>query len=72
MGKTITVRFTERLPAWLKEAAARIGLSQGQTIRQYLDRACRGDRASKKFMRLAGTIKNGPSDLSTRKGISKR
>ncbi|MBA3650472.1 MAG: hypothetical protein H0W66_03055 [Chthoniobacterales bacterium] len=72
MSETITVRIPERLAAWLKETGARIGLSQGQIIRQHLDRARRGDRASKKFMRLAGTIKNGPSDLSTRKGFAKR
>ena len=72
MSETITVRIPERLAAWLRETAARIGLSQGQLIRQHLDRARRGDRAAKKFMRLAGTINNGSSNLSTRKGFSKR
>lgn len=72
MSETITVRIPKRLAAWLKETAARIGLSQGQLIRQHLDRARRGDHASKKFMRLAGTIKNVPADLSTRKGFAKQ
>lgn len=32
----------------------------------------RANRGTKNFMRLAGIIKNGPRDVSTRKGFAKR
>ena len=40
--------------------------------RQQLERAQSQDTGSKKFMRLAGRIRSGPRDLSTRKGFSKK
>lgn len=70
MSQTITIRVPEELAAWIEESSARAGLSQGQIVRQHLERARSDDHASKKFMRLAGAI-DGPRDLSTRKGFSK-
>lgn len=72
MGQTITIRVPKELAAWLEDTSARAGLSQGQIVRQHLERARSGDHASKKFMRLAGTVGGGPPNLSTRKGFSKR
>jgi hypothetical protein len=71
MGQTITFRPTKKLAAWIEETAARMGVSQGQLIREHLERARAGDRISRKFMRLAGIIRGGPRDLSTRKGFSR-
>jgi len=71
MGQTITFRPTKKLAAWIEETAARIGVSQGHLIREHLERARAGDRTAKKFMRLAGIIRSGPRDLSTKKGFTK-
>jgi len=49
-----------------------MGVSQGQFIRSHLEQARECDRTSKKFVRFAGVIRNGPRDLSTRKGFSKK
>jgi len=72
MGNTITIRVPKPLSDWLQEKSARTGMSQGQIVREQLERLRRGDKKTKNFMRLAGVIKNGPRDLSTRKGFSKR
>ncbi len=71
MGQTITFRPTKKLAAWIEETANRIGVSQGQLIREHLERARTADRSSKKFMRLAGIIRHGPRDLSTKKGFTR-
>jgi len=69
MSHTITVRLTKELAEWLESTAKKTGMPQGKIIRDQLERA----RASedKPYMRLAGAIE-GPRDLSTRKGFSKR
>jgi hypothetical protein len=69
MGHTITVRLPKDLAAWLEQAAAGSGRSQGEIIRDQLERA-RADHADRPFMRLAGSV-SGPKDLSTRKGFSR-
>jgi hypothetical protein len=72
MGQTITFRPTKKLADWIEQAAAQMGVSQGQFIRSHLEQARGGDRTFKKFLRFAGVIRNGPRDLSTRKGFSKK
>ena len=49
-----------------------MGVSQGQFIRSHLEQARAGDRTSEKFIRFAGLIRDGPRDLSARKGFSKK
>ena len=71
MRNTITIRVPKSLSAWLQEKSARTGMSQGQIVREQLERGRRGDKNAKKFMRFAGVIKDGPRDLSTRKGYSR-
>jgi hypothetical protein len=46
------------------------GRVQGQFIRSHLEQARAGDRKSRKFMRLAGSVRGGPRDLSQRNGFS--
>jgi len=70
MGQTITFRPTKELAAWIEGVSRRTGLSQGQIIREHLEQARSGD--ARKFMRLAGVIREGPRDLSTRKGFVKK
>jgi predicted transcriptional regulator len=69
MGHTITVRLSKELAAWLEQVAARTGVSQGQIVRDHLERA-RAGNAGQVFMRLAGTVR-GARDLSSRRGFSK-
>jgi predicted DNA-binding protein (UPF0251 family) len=71
MGQTITFRPTKKLAGWIEQAAEQMGVSQGQFIRSHLEHARAGDRTAKKFMRLAGIVRSGPRDVSTRKGFSK-
>jgi hypothetical protein len=70
MGHTLTIRLSGELAQWLEETARRTGVSQGEIVRTQLERA-RGDKKARPFMQLAGCI-DGPSDLSSRKGFSKR
>jgi hypothetical protein len=69
MGHTITVRLGEELAAWLAEAAAQSGVSQGKLIRDQLEKA-RASGEARGFLRLAGAV-SGAKNLSRRKGFSR-
>jgi Ribbon-helix-helix protein, copG family len=69
MSHTFTVRLTKELADWLEETAATSGVSQGQLVREQLEKA-RASGAEQSFMRLAGIV-HGSRDLSRRKGFSK-
>jgi hypothetical protein len=68
MGHTITIRLKEDLAKWLEETSARTGISQGQLIREQIEKA-KAAGVNRAFMRLAGAVR-GPKDLSRRKGFS--
>lgn len=70
MSHTLTIRVRDDLAHWLEEAARGMGVSQGQIVRQELERARHEDRRNQQFMRLAGSVRLA-QDLSTRKGFSK-
>jgi hypothetical protein len=69
MSHTITIRLSEDLLHWLDDAAKRAGVSQGQIVREQLEKAKAGG-GNRPFMRLAGSVR-GPKDLSKRKGFSR-
>lgn len=69
MGNTLTVRLPEDLARWLDETARKTGMSRGRVIRNELERARSSSKRS--FLRLAGAFE-GPPDLSTRKGFSRK
>jgi len=69
MGNTLTVRLPEDIAEWLDEVAQRSGVSRGRIIRMELERARKSSK--KAFLRLAGAVE-GPADLSTRKGFSRK
>lgn len=71
MGNTITIRVPKNLADWLQQKSRRTGISQGQIVREQLERVRRGDKDTKKFMRLAGSIRGGARDLSTKKGFAR-
>jgi predicted DNA-binding protein len=70
MSETITIRLNEELASWLEETASRTGLSQGQIVRAQLEKA-KSANANHSFMRLAGSLRGLPRDLSKRKGFSR-
>ena len=49
-----------------------LGISQGQFIRSHLELARASDGSAKKFMRLAGIVRGGARDVSTRKGFARK
>ena len=69
MGQTLTVRLPKELAEWLERTAAGTGRSQGEIVREQLERA-RSAARGQAFLRLAGTVR-GPRDLSSRKGFSR-
>jgi predicted DNA-binding protein len=71
MSNTITIRVAKPLSTWLQKKAERTGMSQGQIVREQLEQLRRGDKQGRNFMRLAGSVKRGPRDLSSRKGFAK-
>jgi hypothetical protein len=70
MSNTLTIRLTEEILAWLKDTARRTGVPVGRIIRQHLEHAKTGGK--QRFLRHAGAIRGGPSDVSSRKGFSSK
>jgi hypothetical protein len=58
--------FTPELAKWLDDRAYKTGLPKGRIVRDELEKA-RASNNERPFMRLAGSITDGPPDLSTRK-----
>jgi len=69
MSNTLTVRLSQDLAEWLDQAARTSGLSRGGIVRMELERARKSPK--RPFLRLAGAVE-GPADLSTRKGFSRK
>ena len=70
MGNTITIRLPEELAEWLRSTARKTGLPVGRLVREELERAKR-ENGTKSYMRFSGSI-DGPPDLSSRKGFSRK
>ena len=70
MSNTITVRLDKDLAIWLSETAQRTGRSQGQIVREQLQKA-KSATPNRAFMRWAGSVRGLPPDLSKRKGFSR-
>ncbi len=69
MSLTFTLRLTKDLSEWLEDTAKRTGVSQGQIIREQLEKA-KANRPRPPFMRLAGRVR-GARNLSQRKGFTR-
>lgn len=69
MSHTLTIRLQDDLAEWVETTAKAMGVSQGRLIREQLDKARREDLQSRRYMRLAGSVRLA-RDLSTRKGFS--
>jgi predicted transcriptional regulator len=70
MSHTLTIRIQDELARWLEESARGMGISQGQLVRQELERARQSDAKGQRFMRLAGSVRLA-RNLSTREGFAK-
>jgi len=70
MSNTLTVRLPEELLARLREKSRRTGLPMGKVVRQSQEAALRPD-ANQAWRKFAGVIKDGPPDVSSRKGFSR-
>jgi predicted transcriptional regulator len=70
MSNTLSIRLPKELAAWLKTTARSSGQTQGELVRQQLEKA-RSTSGKKPWMALAGTVR-GPRDLSTREGFGPR
>ena len=72
VSHTLTIRITDDLARWLKETSRRTGIPAGRIVREQLERVkSESGGKDKAFMRLAGVME-GPSDLSRRKGFSRK
>lgn len=71
MGNTLTIRLPKDLLEKLRQAARRTGLPVGRVIRESLETSLSAKMEEKPWMKYAGTIKDGPPDLSMRKGFSR-
>jgi ribbon-helix-helix protein len=69
MSRTLTIRLTEDLAAWLAETSRKTGVPAGRIIRQQLE-LVKQRKGNQAFLRHAGRI-SGPRDLSMRKGFSR-
>ena len=70
MSHTITIRLNKELAEWLAETARRTGVPQGKVVRDQLEKA-KATSGSRPYMRLAGSIRGLPRDLSRRKGFAR-
>ena len=70
MSNTLSIRLPKELAQWVQQTAKQTGLTQGEVVRQQLEKA-RSSNAKKPWMALAGATR-GPRDLSTREGFGKR
>jgi hypothetical protein len=70
MSHTLTIGLTDEILTWLKEMSRRTGLPVGRIIRRQFERA-KAEKGNQRFLSLADNF-NGRSDLSSRKGFSRR
>lgn len=69
MSNTLTIRLPDDLAQWLEERSRKSGIPRGRIVKMELERAQKG--SSRPFLRLAGVV-DGPPDLSTRRGFSRK
>lgn len=71
MSNTLTIRLPEELLERLREKSRRTGLPMGQMVRRSLEAALEPD-VNQAWRKYAGILKDGPPDLSSRKGYSRK
>jgi predicted DNA-binding protein len=71
MGNTLTIRLPNELLDRLRQVARRTGLPVGRLVRQSLEKTLAPD-VEQPWKKFVGILKDGPSDLSSRKGFSRK
>jgi hypothetical protein len=70
MSQRLTIRLTDELLRWLKDRSRRTGIPVSRLIRGQLEIA-KANNGNQRFLDFAGAF-NGPPDLSSRKGFSRK
>ena len=71
MGNTLTVRLPERLLRRLRERSKRTGIPMGRMVQDSLETTLEADQ-NQVWRKYVGILKDGPPDLSSRKGYSRK
>jgi predicted DNA-binding protein len=71
MSNTLSIRLPEELLERLREKSRRTGLPVGRVVRQSLETTLESD-VNQAWRKYAGILKDGPPDLSSRKGYSRK
>lgn len=71
MSNTLTIRLPEELLERLRDKSRRTGLPVGKVVRQSLETTL-GSDVNQAWRKYAGILKDGPPDLSARKGYSRK
>jgi predicted transcriptional regulator len=71
MSNTLTVRLPDELLEELRRRARRMRMPVGRIVRHSLENTFAEDE-NIRLLELAGLIKGGPRDLSSRKGFSRK
>ena len=71
MSNTLTIRLPEDLYVRLREKSRRTGIPLGRVVRESLEATLESE-ANQVWRKYAGVLKDGPSDLSSRKGYSRK
>jgi Ribbon-helix-helix protein, copG family len=71
MSNTLTIRLPEELLERLREKSRLTGLPLGRVVRQSLETTL-GSDVNQSWRKYAGILKDGPPDLSSRKGYSRK
>ncbi|HVI11222.1 MAG TPA: hypothetical protein VND65_23290 [Candidatus Binatia bacterium] len=75
MSNTLTIRFSPELLDRLREKSRRTGLPMGRMVQRFVENGLSEDSPDPKkqaWRKYAGIFKDGPPDLSTRKGYSRK
>jgi predicted DNA-binding protein len=71
MSNTLTIRLPQALLDRLREKARRAGLPMSRMVRESIEASLESD-VNQAWRKYAGILKDGPPDLSSRKGYSRR
>jgi predicted transcriptional regulator len=72
MSNTLTIRLPEELLEQLRRRARLAGLPVGRLVRQALEASLDRNDQIQAWRKYAGIFKDGPPDLSSRKGYSRK
>jgi len=71
MGNTLSIRLPQELLDRLREKARRTGVPMGQMVRQSIEASLDAE-PTQAWRKYVGIFKDGPPDLSSRKGYSRK